>query len=114
MLNPPCVDFYLYKNVKFYLNDVKIVMVICLKIGNVLLDGKVICAPMAGITNRVYRKIAKEYRIGYSCIWWCVDIQDCAYGCKLSELSGGQKSKIAFELDAELKMKRAIKEKNNM
>lgn len=36
-------------------------LVICLKIGNVLLDGKVICAPMAGITNRVYRKIAKEF-----------------------------------------------------
>lgn len=25
------------------------------------MNGKVICAPMAGITNRVYRKIAKEY-----------------------------------------------------
>ena len=36
-------------------------LVICLKIGNVLLDGKVNCAPMAGITNRVYRKIAKEF-----------------------------------------------------
>lgn len=36
-------------------------MVIILKIGNVELDGKVICAPMAGITNKVYRKIAKEY-----------------------------------------------------
>ena len=34
---------------------------IILKIGNVELNGKVICAPMAGITNRVYRKIAKEY-----------------------------------------------------
>lgn len=34
---------------------------IVLKIGNVVLDGKVVCAPMAGITNRVYRKIAKEF-----------------------------------------------------
>ena len=34
---------------------------IILKIGNIELDGRVICAPMAGITNRVYRKIAKEY-----------------------------------------------------
>ena len=25
------------------------------------MNGKVVCAPMAGITNRVYRKIAKEY-----------------------------------------------------
>ena len=39
------------------------IQVICLKIGNVILDGKVMCAPMAGITNRVYRKIAKEYGI---------------------------------------------------
>lgn len=31
-----------------------------MKIGNVEV-GRVICAPMAGITNRVYRKIAKEY-----------------------------------------------------
>ncbi len=28
------------------------------------MNGKVICAPMAGITNRVYRKIAKEYGAG--------------------------------------------------
>ncbi len=34
---------------------------IVLKIGNVEIKGKVICAPMAGITNLVYRKIAKEY-----------------------------------------------------
>lgn len=34
---------------------------IILKIGNVVLDGRVICAPMAGITNVVYRKIAKEF-----------------------------------------------------
>lgn len=32
-----------------------------MKIGNVEIKGKVICAPMAGITNIVYRKIAKEY-----------------------------------------------------
>ncbi len=32
-----------------------------LKIGNVEIKGKVICAPMAGITNLVYRKIAREY-----------------------------------------------------
>lgn len=32
-----------------------------LKIGNIELKGKVICAPMAGITNLVYRKIAKEF-----------------------------------------------------
>lgn len=31
-----------------------------MKIGNVEV-GKVICAPMAGITNRVYRKIAREF-----------------------------------------------------
>ena len=31
-----------------------------MKIGNIEV-GKVICAPMAGITNLVYRKIAKEY-----------------------------------------------------
>ena len=30
-------------------------------IGNVEIKGKVICAPMAGITNLVYRKIAKEF-----------------------------------------------------
>jgi len=35
--------------------------VIVLKIGNVEIKGKVFCAPMAGITNRVYRKIAKEF-----------------------------------------------------
>lgn len=34
---------------------------IILKIGNVELCGKVVCAPMAGVTNRVYRKIAKEF-----------------------------------------------------
>ena len=32
-----------------------------MKIGNVEIKGKVVCAPMAGITNIVYRKIAKEY-----------------------------------------------------
>jgi len=32
-----------------------------LKIGNVEIKGKVVCAPMAGITNIVYRKIAKDY-----------------------------------------------------
>ena len=32
-----------------------------MKIGSVELQGKVICAPMAGITNVVYRKIAKSY-----------------------------------------------------
>ena len=37
---------------------------IVLKIGNVEINGKVVCAPMAGITNRVYRKIAKEYGAG--------------------------------------------------
>lgn len=36
-------------------------VVIILKIGNIELKGKVVCAPMAGITNRVYRKIAKEF-----------------------------------------------------
>ena len=41
--------------------NVKIISVIVLKIGNVVLDGKVVCAPMAGITNRIYRKIAKEF-----------------------------------------------------
>ena len=34
---------------------------IILKIGNVEIKGKVICAPMAGITNIVYREIAKEF-----------------------------------------------------
>ena len=32
-----------------------------MKIGSVEIKGKVVCAPMAGITNIVYRKIAKEY-----------------------------------------------------
>lgn len=32
-----------------------------LKIGNVEIKGKVVCAPMAGITNIVYRSIAKKY-----------------------------------------------------
>lgn len=36
-------------------------LVIVVKIGNVEIKGKVFCAPMAGITNLVYRKIAKEY-----------------------------------------------------
>ena len=40
---------------------------IILKIGNVVLDGKVVCAPMAGITNRGYRKIAKEYGASLVC-----------------------------------------------
>ena len=31
-----------------------------MKIGNIEV-GKVFCAPMAGITNLVYRKIAKEF-----------------------------------------------------
>jgi len=35
--------------------------VIVVDIGNVEIKGKVICAPMAGITNLVYRKIAKEF-----------------------------------------------------
>lgn len=32
-----------------------------LKIGNVEIKGKAVCAPMAGITNIVYRSIAKKY-----------------------------------------------------
>ena len=32
-----------------------------MKISSVEIKGKVVCAPMAGITNIVYRKIAKEY-----------------------------------------------------
>lgn len=32
-----------------------------MKIGSVEIKGKVVCAPMAGITNIVYRKIAKEF-----------------------------------------------------
>lgn len=32
-----------------------------MKIGNVEIKGKVVCAPMAGITNIVYRSIAKKY-----------------------------------------------------
>lgn len=30
------------------------------KIGNVEIKGKIICAPMAGVTNKVFRKIVKE------------------------------------------------------
>ena len=36
-------------------------LVIVVKIGDLDIKGKVFCAPMAGITNLVYRKIAKEY-----------------------------------------------------
>ena len=32
-----------------------------IKIDNIEIDGFVFCAPMAGITNKVYRKIAKEF-----------------------------------------------------
>ncbi len=37
------------------------------KIGNVLLDGKVILAPMAGICNNAYRKICKEMGAALVC-----------------------------------------------
>ncbi len=35
-----------------------------MKIGNVELDNNVILAPMAGITDRPFRIIAKEYGVG--------------------------------------------------
>lgn len=38
-----------------------------LKIGNVTLDNNIILAPMAGITDRAFRKICKEYGAGLVC-----------------------------------------------
>ena len=32
-----------------------------LKIGNITLDGNVLLAPMAGLTNKPYRMLLKEY-----------------------------------------------------
>ena len=43
------------------MKNVKIILVVNLKIGNVEIKGKAVCAPMAGITNIVYRSIAKKY-----------------------------------------------------
>ena len=38
-----------------------------LKIGNVQLDNNVIMAPMAGVSNESFRKIAKEFNVGLVC-----------------------------------------------
>ena len=38
-----------------------------LKIGNVILDNNIILAPMAGITDRAFRTICKEYGAGAVC-----------------------------------------------
>ena len=34
------------------------------KIGNVLINSKVVLAPMAGVTNIAYRKLCKKYGAG--------------------------------------------------
>ena len=38
-----------------------------LKIGNVTLENNILLAPMAGITDRAFRKICKEYGAGLVC-----------------------------------------------
>lgn len=38
-----------------------------LKIGNITLENNIILAPMAGITDRAFRKICKEYGAGLVC-----------------------------------------------
>lgn len=37
------------------------------KIGNIEIKNRIILAPMAGVTNRAYRLIAKQYNPGYMC-----------------------------------------------
>ncbi len=44
----------------FVLNPLFIIIKHMFKIGNVQIDGRIICAPMAGVTNKVFRKIIKE------------------------------------------------------
>ena len=38
-----------------------------LKIGNVTLENNILLAPMAGITDKAFRKICKQYGVGLVC-----------------------------------------------